>query len=333
MAKKNTGPWSSRLPAILMVVMVVMVLLMWNFVASLKPNTVNRELPLEHHEPTVTHHMTAGDTRVDCVVSQWIDVTNCPTCGIGEKKQERQILVPGSVGGARCPDLTRRIPCDTTPCENTVAFVDAQEVTMLGAQDSILDGVGSLSASPKNPVATIHMQNSSHIVLELYPQHAPNTVNNFIYLANYGFWNGTVFHRVIPNFCIQGGWTPGTVPYTIKGEFIANGWNNTLRHSKGVVAMARNKNPNSAKDQFYIALGHQAPGLDKSYATFGKVIQGLNVADRVARQPRGPGDRPKVAQRITHIHVETFGHDYPLPDTLPPGKAVIPPRPGEGSRA
>ena len=182
------------------------------------------------------------------------------------------------------------------------------------------------ASSPRNPVVTIHMANASanasRIEAELYPKHAPNTVNNFIYLATRGFYNNSAFHRVIPLFVIQGGWSWRLVPYTIRGEFRANGVNNTLLHSKGVLAMARSGRPNSASSQFYIALGHRAPGLDGSYATFGKVTKGLNVANHVARQPRSAGDRPKVKQGIEYISVETFGHSYPLPETIPAGKAV-----------
>jgi len=171
----------------------------------------------------------------------------------------------------------------------------------------------------KNPVATIEMENGNTIKIELYPEITPNTVNNFIPLANKGFYNGLTFHRVIPGFMIQGGCPNGNGTggpgYRIKGEFAKNGFNNTLDHDRGVVSMARSASLNSAGSQFFIMVA-KAPHLDGQYAAFGKVIEGMEEADRIASVSRDYNDKPRKAQRIKSVSVETFGVEYEEPDVL-----------------
>lgn len=171
----------------------------------------------------------------------------------------------------------------------------------------------------QNPIATITMQNGGKIVVELYPDVAPNTVNNFISLASSGFYNGLIFHRVIRNFMIQGGCPHGTGTggpgYSIRGEFSQNGFANSLRHERGVISMARAQNPNSAGSQFFI-MHADAPHLDGAYAAFGKVTQGMDVVDEIADQYTDFSDRPYEKQVIKSITVETFGVTYPAPEKM-----------------
>ena len=165
-----------------------------------------------------------------------------------------------------------------------------------------------------NPVVTIEMENGGVIKAELYPEIAPNTVNNFISLVKKGFYDGVIFHRVIPGFMIQGGDPEGTgmggPGYSIKGEFARNGFKqNNLKHSRGVLSMARSMMPNSAGSQFFI-MHANAPHLDGDYAAFGKVTEGMDVVDRIAQAPTGFQDRPVQEQRIKAMTVETFGETY-----------------------
>ena len=168
----------------------------------------------------------------------------------------------------------------------------------------------------QNPIVTIQTTRGI-IQVELYPQVAPNTVNNFIYLVKQGFYDGTIFHRVIPGFMIQGGDPEGTgmggPGYGIKGEFAANGFQNDLRHTTGVISMARSQRPNSAGSQFFIMV-EQAPHLDGQYASFGKVIEGMEVADAIVSAKRDWNDKPRDPQRMKRVTVETFGVDYPEPE-------------------
>ena len=170
-----------------------------------------------------------------------------------------------------------------------------------------------------NPVITIEMENGGTIQAELYPDVAPNTVNNFISLAKSGYYDGLIFHRVISGFMIQGGCPQGTGTggpgYSIRGEFAANGIQNDLKHARGVLSMARAMNPNSAGSQFFI-MHADAPHLDGQYAAFGKVTEGMDVVDRIASAKTDFSDRPKETQRIAKITVETFGEDYPEPDKM-----------------
>ena len=171
----------------------------------------------------------------------------------------------------------------------------------------------------QNPVVTFEMENGGVFKAELYPEIAPNTVNNFISLVNKGYYNGLIFHRVIAGFMIQGGCPDGNgmggPGYSIKGEFSQNGFKNTLKHTEGVLSMARAMNPNSAGSQFFI-MHETSPHLDGSYAAFGKVIEGLDVVDKIACVRTDYSDRPMEDQRIASMTVETFGIDYPEPEKI-----------------
>ena len=165
-----------------------------------------------------------------------------------------------------------------------------------------------------NPIVKIEMENGGVITAELYPEVAPNTVANFVNLVESGFYDGLIFHRVIPGFMIQGGDPQGTgmggPGYSIKGEFARNGFReNTLRHTRGVLSMARSTMPNSAGSQFFI-MHADAPHLDGDYAAFGKVTDGMDVVDRIASTRTGMQDRPVVEQKIARATVDTFGETY-----------------------
>ncbi len=168
----------------------------------------------------------------------------------------------------------------------------------------------------QNPIVTITMENGGVIKAELYPEIAPISVNNFISLINKKFYDGLIFHRVIRGFMIQGGCPNGNgmggPGYSIKGEFAQNGVKNDLKHTEGVLSMARAMNPNSAGSQFFIM--HQtSPHLDGSYAAFGKVTEGMDVVNKIAETETDYSDRPLVKQVIKSMTVETFGVDYPEP--------------------
>ena len=165
-----------------------------------------------------------------------------------------------------------------------------------------------------NPIVTFEMENGGRIVAELYPEYAPNTVANFVTLAQSGFYDGLIFHRVIPGFMIQGGDPKGTgmggPGYTIKGEFAGNGFRqNTLKHSRGVLSMARTMMPNSAGSQFFI-MHADAPHLDGQYAAFGKVTDGLDTVDAIAKVRTDYRDKPLEDQRIAKVTVDTLGETY-----------------------
>ncbi len=169
----------------------------------------------------------------------------------------------------------------------------------------------------KNPIVTIEMNNGDVMKAELYPEVAPNTVNNFISLVNRGYYDGIIFHRVIRGFMIQGGDPEGTgiggPGYSIKGEFTQNGFKNDLKHSEGVLSMARSMMPNSAGSQFFI-MHANAPHLDGQYAAFGKVVEGLDVVDKIASVRTGWQDKPVEEQKIQSMTVELFGETYPEPE-------------------
>ena len=171
-----------------------------------------------------------------------------------------------------------------------------------------------------NPVVTIEMENGGVIKAELYPEIAPNTVNNFISLVKKGFYDGVIFHRVIPGFMIQGGDPEGTgmggPGYCIKGEFTGNGFKNELRHKRGVLSMARTMMPNSAGSQFFI-MHADAKHLDNQYAAFGKVTEGIEAVDRIASVKVNGNDKPLADQKIASIRVDTLGEEYPSPKKLP----------------
>lgn len=171
----------------------------------------------------------------------------------------------------------------------------------------------------QNPIVTITMENGDIIKAELYPEIAPISVNNFISLIKNGFYNGLIFHRVINGFMIQGGCPDGNgmggPGYCIKGEFARNGVVNELRHTPGVLSMARAMNPNSAGSQFFI-MHKAAPHLDGSYAAFGKVIEGMDVVNKIAEVDTDYNDRPMEEQVMKSVTVDTFGVEYPEPEKM-----------------
>ena len=171
----------------------------------------------------------------------------------------------------------------------------------------------------QNPIVTITMANGDVMKAELYPEIAPNTVNNFISLVKKGYYDGLIFHRVIAGFMIQGGCPNGNgmggPGYSIKGEFSQNGFKNTLKHTEGVLSMARSMMPNSAGSQFFM-MHQNSPHLDGQYAAFGKVVEGLDVVDSIAQVGTDWSDRPMVPQVIESMTVETFGTDYPEPEKM-----------------
>ena len=170
-----------------------------------------------------------------------------------------------------------------------------------------------------NPIVTIEMESGGVMKAELYPEIAPNTVNNFISLARSGFYDGLIFHRVIPGFMIQGGDPDGTgmggPGYSIKGEFAQNGFQNSLIHQRGVLSMARAMDPDSAGSQFFVMVD-DAPHLDGAYAAFGKVIEGMETADAIVAAKRDWNDRPKKTQKMKKVTVNTQGADYPAPEKV-----------------
>jgi peptidyl-prolyl cis-trans isomerase B (cyclophilin B) len=170
-----------------------------------------------------------------------------------------------------------------------------------------------------NPIVTIDMENGKVIKAELYPEVAPNTVNNFISLINKGFYNGLTFHRVIPGFMIQGGCPEGTgvggPGYSIKGEFSSNKFKNDLKHTTGVLSMARSNHPDSAGSQFFVMVAN-SPHLDGSYAAFGKVTEGMDNAQEIVNVSRDFRDMPRETQRIKTMTVDTFGIEYKEPETV-----------------
>lgn len=169
----------------------------------------------------------------------------------------------------------------------------------------------------QNPVVTFEMADGSVMKAELYPEIAPNTVNNFISLVKKGYYNGLTFHRVIPGFMIQGGCPDGTgmggPGYSIKGEFSQNGFVNQLKHTPGVLSMARTMMPNSAGSQFFI-MHAPSPHLDGAYAGFGKLTEGLEVVDKIAKVATDWSDKPMEPQVMKTVTVETFGVEYPEPE-------------------
>ena len=170
-----------------------------------------------------------------------------------------------------------------------------------------------------NPIVTIQMESGDIIKVELYPEIAPNTVNNFVSLVKKGYYDGLIFHRVIEGFMIQGGCPDGTgmggPGYSIPGEFTWNGFKNNLMHTAGVISMARAQHPDSAGSQFFI-MHKDSPHLDGQYAAFGKVTEGMDVVNKIAAVNTDWNDRPLEVQRMAKVTVDTFGEEYPEPKTL-----------------
>ena len=170
-----------------------------------------------------------------------------------------------------------------------------------------------------NPTFKITMENGGVIEGELYPEKAPQSVYNFIDLCNHNYYDGLIFHRVIPGFMIQGGCPEGTgmggPGYAIKGEFSQNLFQNDLKHDRGVLSMARSMRPNSAGSQFFIMV-EKAPHLDGQYAAFGKVIEGMDAADKIVSADRDWNDRPLQDQKMAKVTVDTFGVEYPEPEKV-----------------
>lgn len=173
------------------------------------------------------------------------------------------------------------------------------------------------SSVTEKPIVTITMENDEKIVLQLDPAVAPNTVANFVSLVEKGFYDGVIFHRVIPDFMIQGGDPEGNgtggAGYTIKGEFSENGFENNLKHDRGVISMARSNDPNSASSQFFIMV-NEASHLDGQYAAFGQVIEGMEVVDDIVSVERDGADKPLKDQTMKSVTVDTKGFDYPDPE-------------------
>jgi len=171
----------------------------------------------------------------------------------------------------------------------------------------------------QNPVITIEMENGGIIKAELYPQTAPATAHNFIALVKAGYYDGLIFHRVIPGFMIQGGCPQGdgrgNPGYSIRGEFSSNGFENNLKHDAGVLSMARSGDPNSAGSQFFV-MHKSSPHLDGQYAAFGQVTEGQAVVDEIVMTPRNFSDKPKAEQKMKRVTVDTFGVEYPAPEKL-----------------
>lgn len=171
----------------------------------------------------------------------------------------------------------------------------------------------------QNPIVTITMENGDIMKAELYPEIAPTSVNNFISLIQKNFYDGLIFHRVIKGFMIQGGCPDGTgmggPGYTIKGEFSRNGFTNDLKHTEGVLSMARAMHPDSAGSQFFI-MHKTSPHLDGSYAAFGKIVEGMDIVNKIAETQTDYSDRPLETQRIKSMTVDTFGTDYPQPEKI-----------------
>ena len=167
-----------------------------------------------------------------------------------------------------------------------------------------------------NPIVTIEMESGDIMKAELYPEIAPNTVNNFISLIKKGFYDGVIFHRVIPGFMIQGGDPKGVgvggPGYCIKGEFTSNGFKNDLKHDRGVLSMARTMAPNSAGSQFFV-MHEDSPHLDGQYASFGKLIEGIETVDKICEVRTDYNDKPRIPQVMKKVTVDTFGVDYPEP--------------------
>jgi len=218
------------------------------------------------------------------------------------------IIIAGCAGGTAVTPNTQQGSSGSTATPKP-----AETPTPKPAQSS------DKTTSGKNPIVTMEMENGGIVTIELYPDIAPNTVANFISLVKNGFYDGLIFHRVIPGFMIQGGDPLGTGTggpgYSIKGEFTQNKFTNDLLHEKGVLSMARSQHPDSAGSQFFIMVD-RAAHLDGSYAGFGKVVEGIEVVDQIVGVKQGAQNRPIDNQAIKQMTVETFGVEYKEPEKL-----------------
>lgn len=189
--------------------------------------------------------------------------------------------------------------------------------TSQDSEETNQDSANSQEKIEDNPIVTITMENDEQIIIELFPNIAPNTVNNFISLIEDDFYNGLIFHRVIPDFMIQGGDPDGIGSggpgYSIKGEFNSNGFSNDLSHERGVISMARSQHPDSAGSQFFI-VHKDSPNLDGEYASFGQVIEGMDVVDQIVSVNRDRSDKPLEDQVMKTVTVDTKGYDYDQPE-------------------
>ncbi|MCB2305352.1 peptidylprolyl isomerase [Clostridium estertheticum] len=202
----------------------------------------------------------------------------------------------------------------TSGCGNIVQKKDDTTSKEVKTQTKVVTEKG---VKDKNPLVTIVMEDGSTIKIELYPEIAPNTVRNFVSLVNSGFYNGLIFHRVIPGFMIQGGDPKGTGTggpgYAIKGEFSENNFDNTLKHGRGVISMARGTDADSAGSQFFIVVANSdnnSTALDGKYASFGKVTKGMEIVDKIVSVETGSNDKPKIDQKMKKVTVDTFGVKY-----------------------
>ena len=204
-------------------------------------------------------------------------------------------------------------------CSNGLAAQSAAEIGSLGRADRKIKNKFQKGEfiMAQNPIVTFEMADGKTMKAELYPEIAPNTVNNFISLIKKGFYDGVIFHRVINGFMIQGGDPEGTgmggPGYEIKGEFSQNGFQNELKHTEGVLSMARSMMPDSAGSQFFI-MHKTSPHLDGAYAAFGKITEGMEAVNAIAETATDYSDRPLEDQVMKAVTVETFGVDYPEPE-------------------
>lgn len=226
------------------------------------------------------------------VLLVFIMVTGCAQVADADKTKADNAYGSNNTAGSATNEATNEATKDNEATNNTS------------------DGEGN------NPIVTLEMESGNIVEIELYPEVAPNTVTNFVNLVSSGFYDGLIFHRVIPGFMIQGGDPDGLGTggpgYSIKGEFSSNGFANDLVHEKGVISMARSQHPDSAGSQFFI-MHTEYPSLDGAYAAFGKVIKGIEGIDAIAEVETGAQDRPKENQVIKTMTVETFGVEYGEP--------------------
>lgn len=231
------------------------------------------------------------------------------------------VVIMSACGSQSDPSnqTTQTDPADQTTKSNQADQQDQQDQQQTNNQASEKETTAYPSDVKENPVVTITMENGGKITAELYPKIAPNTVANFISLVQKGFYNGLTFHRVIPGFMIQGGDPEGNgmggPGYSIKGEFTANGFQNDLKHERGVLSMARAQAPNSAGSQFFIMVA-AAPQLDGLYAAFGKVTSGMDVVSEIVSTPTDDADKPLKEQKMKTVTVDTKGYDYPEPKKI-----------------